>query len=323
MEFHHLRTFVAVAEEGNLSRAAERLNLSLPAVSAHVKSLEEELGVSLFNRSARGMEPTGAARRLCETARDALSRAQDLFAQARSLRGEAAGDIVLSRNTDPEFLRLPRMLAVLGREHPRSLVHVDCCDSYNVAQTLKAGRVHAGFAYGCFDDEPQLTALPLGMACVRVVGPPAWRERLEQAAVSDLAAMPWVWFHERCPFVLMARDLLAEEGTPPRTAAVINDEDTIRSLVASGMGLSLLREDMARPDNPGRELAVWPGGALGIPINLVALTKRLHEPEVKAALDAAAEAWGLDRAARAASEGTVRGNAPDTAPEAGGEACGA
>lgn len=297
MELYHLRTFVAVAEEGNLSRAAERLHLSQPAVSAHVKSLEEELGVSLFTRTARGMDLTDCGRRLTLTARDALARARELVEQAQALRSGINGDIVLTRNTDPEFLRLPGVLAELGREHPDALVHIDCRDSYEVARSLKEGEMHAGFAYGTFDADPQVTALPLGMASVRVVGPAAWQDRLETATVRDLAGLPWVWFHERCPFVLMAQSLLAEYGGNPRTAAVINDENTIRSLVASGHGLSLLREDMARSLVPGQDLAVWPGGALGISISLVALTRRIGEPEVKAAMNAAAMAWGIEQGA--------------------------
>ena len=293
MELYHLRTFAAVAEEGNLSRASERLHLSQPAVSAHVKSLEEELGVSLFNRTPRGMDLTDSGKRLILTARDALRRAQEFMEQAKALRGGVSGDIVLSRNTDPDFLRLPAIMAELAREHPDALVHIDCCDSYNVAQALKAGRVHAGFAYGDFADEPQVTALPLGMATVRVVGPAQWKDLLDKATVSDLADLPWVWFHERCPFVVMAQTLMAEQGQALKTAAVINDEHTIRSLVASGLGLSLLREDMARSPSPGSDLAMWPGGALAIPINIVVLTRRMNEPEVKAAMDAAGTAWGL------------------------------
>ncbi|WP_243368368.1 LysR family transcriptional regulator [Fundidesulfovibrio soli] len=294
MELYHLRTFVAVAEEGNLSRAAERLHLSQPAVSAHVKALEEELGVNLFSRSARGMDVTDCGRRLCATAHEALARTQALVDQARALRGEVVGDVVITRNTDPDFLRLPGMVAQLAANHPEALLHVNCCDSYDVAQTLKAGNVHAGFAYGDFSGDPQLTALPLAMACVRVVGPSAWSERLREATVADLAALPWVWFHERCPFVEMAKGLLKDADCEPRTAAVINDESTIRALVAAGKGLSLLRDDMARSQVLGQELAVWPGGALGIPINLVALTRRMAEPEVKALMGAAARTWGLD-----------------------------
>ncbi|WP_243311961.1 LysR family transcriptional regulator [Fundidesulfovibrio agrisoli] len=294
MELYHLRTFVAVAEEGNLSRAAERLHLSQPAVSAHVKALEEELGVHLFSRSARGMDVTDSGRRLCATAHEALARTQDLVEQARALRGEVVGDVVITRNTDPDFLRLPGVLAHIAANHPEALLHVNCCDSYDVAQGLKAGHMHAGFAYGDFSGDPQLTALALGMACVRVVGPPSWEERLREATVADLAALPWVWFHERCPFVAMAKGLLKEADCEPRTAAVINDEHTIRAMVASGKGLSLLRDDMIRSPMLGQELAVWPGGALGIPLSLVALTRRMAEPAVQAAMGAAASAWGLD-----------------------------
>jgi DNA-binding transcriptional LysR family regulator len=293
MELYHLRTFVAVADEGNLSRAAERLHLSQPAVSAHVKALEEELGVGLFTRTSRGMDLTDSGRRLTLTARDALSRAQELLVQARELRAGISGDIILTRNTDPEFLRLPSVLAELATDHPEALVHMDCCDSYNVAKCLKEGRMHSGFAYGDFDD-PQITALPLGMAPVRVVGPASWGEMLAKATVRDLADLPWVWFNERCPFVLMAQELLVESGGKPKTAAVINDEHTIRALVASGHGLSLLREDMARSQVLGQELAIWPGGALAIPISLVFLSRRLDEPEVKASARAACKAWGLN-----------------------------
>ena len=60
MELYHLRTFVTVAEEGHLTRASERLFTSQPAVSAHIKALEEELGVTLFDRTPRGMQLTPA-----------------------------------------------------------------------------------------------------------------------------------------------------------------------------------------------------------------------------------------------------------------------
>ena len=124
--------------------------------------------------------------------------------------------------------------------------------------------------------------------------------KLPAAMLRDLAALPWVWFHERCPFVAMAEKLLAEEGQEVKTAAVINDEHTIRALVASGKGLSLLREDLAAKSPLGEELAVWPGGAIGLPVNLVALTRRLGEPEVKALLDAAAKVYGVEEATAAA-----------------------
>jgi len=291
MELYQLRTFVTVADEGNLSRAALRLHASQPAVSAHIKALEEELGVALFIRTAKGMDLTPQGRRLTETAREALTRTQALLDQARGLRGAVVGEVHLGRNTDPTFLRLPTLLAAFAGANPQAVLHVDCCDSYAVAEALKAGRIDAGFAYGdCFDD--QFTMLPLAMAPLRVVGPAAWRGALATATVRDLGAMPWVWFNENCPFVAMAERLLAEEGLKPQTCAVINDEETIKALVASGQGLSLLRDDMVQADTTGR-LTVWPHGVLALPLTLVTLARRTEEPAVKALLDAACQAWEL------------------------------
>ena len=64
MELYQLRTFAAVAEEGHLTRAAERLHLSQPAVSGHIKALEQELDVRLFERTATGMVLTEPGRQL-------------------------------------------------------------------------------------------------------------------------------------------------------------------------------------------------------------------------------------------------------------------
>jgi DNA-binding transcriptional LysR family regulator len=64
MELYQLRTFVTVAEEGHLTRAAERLHLSQPAVSGQIKALEQELEVRLFDRSVSGMELTASGREL-------------------------------------------------------------------------------------------------------------------------------------------------------------------------------------------------------------------------------------------------------------------
>src|SRR5262252_9431477 len=64
MELYQLRSFLAVAEAGNLTRAAEKLHLSQPALSAQIRSLEDELEVTLFERTSGGMTPTAAGRRL-------------------------------------------------------------------------------------------------------------------------------------------------------------------------------------------------------------------------------------------------------------------
>src|SRR5262249_60738923 len=78
MELYQLRSFAAVAELGHLTRAAEKLHISQPAVSAQIKALEDELGVTLFERVSSGMQLTSAGRNLLPAAEQVLGAANAL-----------------------------------------------------------------------------------------------------------------------------------------------------------------------------------------------------------------------------------------------------
>jgi DNA-binding transcriptional LysR family regulator len=88
-----LRTFLAVAEERNFTRAAERLHLAQQAVSKSVQGLERELGVALLERTTRDVRLTEAGEALLESGREALRAAEDAFARARAVGGGLAGRV--------------------------------------------------------------------------------------------------------------------------------------------------------------------------------------------------------------------------------------
>ena len=92
MELTHLRTFIAVAKEENLTRAARRLFMTPPAVSAHIKALEQELQVTLFERTSRGMQLTEKGKILREKAENTLASAQDLVNYATDLNDHLLGN---------------------------------------------------------------------------------------------------------------------------------------------------------------------------------------------------------------------------------------
>jgi len=115
MELYQLRTFAAVAEEGHLTRAAERLHVSQPAVSGQIKALEQELGLRLFDRSASGMLLTVAGRELLGHAQRVLTAAEELKQSARRLTGEIAGVLRLGTVSNPAAIRLGDLLSAAVR----------------------------------------------------------------------------------------------------------------------------------------------------------------------------------------------------------------
>ena len=91
MVLHQLKTFVTVAREGSITRASERLHLSQPAVSAHIKAIEETLGLSLFERTAKGMSLTSDGQRLFDKAEQTLAAYRGLLDEATRLKGNLTG----------------------------------------------------------------------------------------------------------------------------------------------------------------------------------------------------------------------------------------
>src|SRR5256885_17138604 len=95
MELRHLRYFVAVAEQGNVSRAARKLFIAQPPLSAQLKQLEEEVGAALFTRLPRGVRLTPAGESLLEDARAILARAQQAPLRARERQQSRQGVVRL------------------------------------------------------------------------------------------------------------------------------------------------------------------------------------------------------------------------------------
>src|SRR5712691_2289451 len=103
MEIHLLRTFAEVADTGHLTRAAEKLNLSQPAVSAHIKGLEEMLGLRLFDRSPAGMVLTRAGAQLRQQAEEVIGAMKSFRHLAAALKGKIAGRLRVGTLSDPDF----------------------------------------------------------------------------------------------------------------------------------------------------------------------------------------------------------------------------
>ncbi len=371
MELYQLKTFAAVAEERHLTRAAERVHLSQPAVSGHIKALETELGVRLFERSSTGMELTAAGGELLEHARRVLLAADDVKRAAQQMQGDIAGMLrvgtvadpesnrlgellALARDThprlklelhhamsgaalagvqggelleharrvllaaddvkraaqqmqgdiagmlrvgtvaDPESNRLGELLALARDTHPRLKLELHHAMSGAALAGVQGGELDASFFFG---DAPgaEFFALPLRRLIYRVAAPVAWADRVDGAQWDEISGLPWIGTPDISTHTRLVSDLFAQRSLPPPKAAVqADDEGVVTALVVSGLGLALVRDDVARRLERTGDVVIWTRAAIDTALWFVCLSARIEEPIIGALLDLARKTWNLD-----------------------------
>lgn len=148
MENFRLRVFRAVADEASFRRAAERLHLSQPAVSQQIHALEEELGVTLFDRAKGRVRLTDAGAVLLTYANKVARLAIEAQAALEDARGEASGELRIGASLTITQYILPRILGDFLRQHPRIHIGVRSANTENIVAALAAGEIDLGLIEG-------------------------------------------------------------------------------------------------------------------------------------------------------------------------------
>ena len=293
MELYHLRTFVTVANEGHLTRAADRLYTSQPAVSAHIKALEEELGVTLFLRTPKGMVLTREGDRLRGKALEALAGVDRFHLEAAQLKENVIGTARIGLHIDPKYLRIDSLLSVMRRKYPDVDFHLLQKWSYEQPSEFKRGRLDAGFVYGR-PEAPELAVKTLQSLNVMVVAPVAWKERIKDAGWKEIAAMPWIWSPPECNFCKVASAAFKCRGLSPNVATLAEQEPVLKALVCSGVGLAYMIEEEAMDAKDQGQVAVWDEVLGTMDLSFVYPQSRSADPLVQALRQGIQEVWKVE-----------------------------
>jgi DNA-binding transcriptional LysR family regulator len=146
MELRHLRYFIAVAEEGHITRAAERLGMQQPPLSQQIRALERELDVQLFRRKPRGVELTDAGRAFLHDALATLARLdRGIETTRRTARGEQGRICLGVTQTSPFHPFVPRVIRAFREAYPLVSITIEEADSSDLVEHLRNERIDAAF----------------------------------------------------------------------------------------------------------------------------------------------------------------------------------
>jgi DNA-binding transcriptional LysR family regulator len=292
VELYQLRSFVAVAEAGHLTRAADRLHISQPAVSAQIKALEEELEVELFERRSSGMALTAAGKRLLGEAQKLLSAAQALRNEARAIKGEVAGVARVGTVSDAQFTRLGALTSAAVERYPGIELQLQHEVTGAAFEKVRDGELDASFYYGELV-HAGVGGLVLRDVVYRIAAPAAWRERIGRAAWSDIAAEPWIMTPAISTHHQLASALFQDHGLAPAKVVEADDEFVVGSLVEAGLGVALMREDIAIEKARTGAVCLWPEVRLRTCLRFLYLAERERDPVIRALADTLEDVWHL------------------------------
>lgn len=242
MELRHLRYFVAVAEAGGISRAAERLNVSQPPLSRQIRDLENELGVELLDRSSRKISLTPAGRVFVKEAKAVLQRMDDAVRRVRNLSTDPGDEIRVGYSPTPSSELLPRVLKSFRKSHPGVRVSLLDLSSSEILARVKEREINFALAV-----EPPLAkggglvfealqTLPIGVLV------PADHEfaRRRSVTLAETMAQPLIAFvREGYPdyHLWLSRVIRATERKA-RIVAQVDGATSLMAAVQAGQGIA-------------------------------------------------------------------------------------
>ncbi|OZC87234.1 LysR family transcriptional regulator [Rhodococcus sp. 06-412-2C] len=238
---------LAVAEEGSVTAAAEKLRVAQPSISQQIRSLEKELGVELFVRTSRGLSLTVAGRAFVKEASIAVSAARRARAAATACSGTVAGELVVVVETGLGMCQLPRAIGELRRRYPRLEVTLyEESDPQAIDRLVRTGEADLVLSsdYGHYDPDATVIGDESYVVVLSEGHPLLTRKVL---TLKELASAPWVRLRRGSARDDVITHALRSHSLSVSTVARASQLATAVKLASEGLGVTLIPASAVPP----------------------------------------------------------------------------
>lgn len=295
MKLHFLKYFSVLAEELHFGRAAIRLSITQPPLSAAIKSLEEELGVQLLLRNSKVVQLTPAGAAFLAEARQILERVTRAASVVKSIDSGMSGRLDIGMSPALIYREVPRIVAQFNREMPGVETVLHETPLSEQIDKLMHGQIHAGFLNGS-TIPPQLKSVPLKpdefVLCVPEGHALAAKQVVDLREIAD----------ER--FIMFSREIgpanhdnmianFSRAGIHPRTVHQARAWQTMMGMVEQGCGVAMVPRSMARARMGGVCLIPLAGPTVAAPA-MLAWNPALVAPALEKFIESAVRTIGVD-----------------------------
>ena len=287
MEVRQLQTFCVLAEELNFTRTAERVHTVQSNVTSQIKSLEEELGVPLFDRLGKRVVLTEAGHRLRPYAEKALS-AMDQGHRAVKFGTEPAGPLHIGAPESVLTYRLPEVLKLFRKRYPKVELFFLPDSQARLADALESGKLDLAISMSdCFEG-PQLNSLRMRTEDIYLFSTPDHPlSKVRKVYPKNLADQTLLLTEAGCGYRKMLDMQLASAKVRPQNVTEFSSIEAIKQCVNAGMGLGFLPEIVIARELKKRQFATlnWQGPKMSIATSIVWHKDKWMSPGMQAFLD--------------------------------------
>lgn len=299
MELRQLEYFIAVAEEANFTRAAERVRISQSGVSAQIRQLEHELGATLLDRSSRTVTVTGAGAVALEHARGVLASVDTLRRAVDDVTGLIRGRVVVGMVTGCTIAPFFEALAAFHADHPGVALALYEENSDRLVDAVRTGAADLALVGAAGTTPPGLESFSIVseglIAVVPVDHPLAQGDRRAGTVgvtLGELSKFPLVCLPGGTGIRTVFDEACVAAGVTPDVALQATAPAVVADLAIRGLGVAILSESMAEPY--GGRVAALPIVDIDAPALLAVVWRATRNPAVSALVGRCRAAFGQD-----------------------------